>query len=282
MCFLKCTHLHRRRVLHRRVRVYPRGGPRDDPRVHGAADAVGGQGRPGRQAAHSYHSDRLLQPQGYVLRTSSCMHAGRCILVDCDIDAAFLERCVSPPEFFSKHTMHHSPGTYDVHADLTTNTAIASPLLSRFDVVLVLRDTASKAWDTQVSTFLLKQAVRGANTGSTSGGASGANDKGGADGGMSTQYTQSNGTGADPASIPTPTSTSTSHCTTASHWSLRKLRQYVAFVKHSVHPVVSPEARTLLVSCPSCVFLSVYTSVNYVETYTGMAWTCIVPTLCRI
>jgi len=98
-----------------------------------------------------------------------------------------------------------------VHADLTTNTAIASPLLSRFDVVLVLRDTASKAWDTQVSTFLLKQAVKGGGGGSAS-------------------------------------NASTTTTSPAEHWSVKKLRQYIAYVKHSVHPVVTPEARTLLVS----------------------------------
>ena len=42
-------------------------------------------------------------------------------------------------------------GTYDVTADLTTNTAIASPLLSRFDIVLVLRDIPNKEWDKQGS-----------------------------------------------------------------------------------------------------------------------------------
>lgn len=50
-------------------------------------------------------------------------------------------------------------GSYDVGSDLTTNTAIASPLLSRFDLVLVLLDYPEKDYDKRISTFLLQQAV---------------------------------------------------------------------------------------------------------------------------
>ena len=50
-------------------------------------------------------------------------------------------------------------GSYDVGSDLTTNTAIASPLLSRFDLVLVLLDYPEKEYDKRISTFLLQQAV---------------------------------------------------------------------------------------------------------------------------
>lgn len=48
---------------------------------------------------------------------------------------------------------------YDVHSDISTNTAIGSPLLSRFDIILILMDSPDKQWDTLVSTFLLKVVV---------------------------------------------------------------------------------------------------------------------------
>lgn len=50
-------------------------------------------------------------------------------------------------------------GSYDVASDISANTNIASPLLSRFDIILVLIDTPKKDWDKLVSTFLLSRAL---------------------------------------------------------------------------------------------------------------------------
>lgn len=47
-------------------------------------------------------------------------------------------------------------GSYDVDADLSANTGIAPPLLSRFDLVIVLLDTADVGWDRVVSETILK------------------------------------------------------------------------------------------------------------------------------
>ena len=47
---------------------------------------------------------------------------------------------------------------YDVNESVSANTGIAPPLLSRFDIIVVLLDINNSEWDREVSTFILRQA----------------------------------------------------------------------------------------------------------------------------
>ncbi|KAJ2310676.1 DNA helicase mcm9 [Coemansia sp. RSA 2705] len=55
-------------------------------------------------------------------------------------------------------------GKYDISSSLSVNTALSTPLLSRFDLVLVLLDTHDEQWDARVSSFLLSSRQPGSST----------------------------------------------------------------------------------------------------------------------
>lgn len=101
-------------------------------------------------------------------------------------------------------------GVYDPSLDLSANTAISTPLLSRFDLILVLIDRTSKEWDQKISTCLLQSRLVG-------GGKSG------------------NGPARQQGS---------SDCV----WDTTTLREYIQHAKTRYHPKMSVHASHLVVS----------------------------------
>ena len=110
-------------------------------------------------------------------------------------------------------------GTYDLSADITTNTAIASPLLSRFDLIILLLDQPDKEYDKRISTFLLRQATCQVSKG----------DRGSAQNELSA------------VDVSNPTTESTSFV-----WDADRLRQYILFVRDRIQPILSQEAAAIL------------------------------------
>lgn len=105
-------------------------------------------------------------------------------------------------------------GGYDVSSDITTNTAIAAPLLSRFDLVLVLMDRPNKEWDKRISTYLLRQAIREKKK-------------------------------TEPK-VSTKTFKLQDGCDIT--WNKENLRKYVLLIRNSVQPKMTEPARCILVS----------------------------------
>ena len=148
-------------------------------------------------------------------------------------------------------------GSYDIHADITTNTAIGSPLLSRFDLILILIDIPQKEWDKRVSTFLLQNAIDAGlskklnyiggdndedDTVYQSNSLDNANKK------CCLSYSQD-----DDSTIDGNNSVNTK-C-----WSIPILREYIAFVKYRFHPVMSEEAKVLCIYVIIIILLITHT-----------------------
>lgn len=122
-------------------------------------------------------------------------------------------------------------GQYDLSADITVNTAIASPLLSRFDIILILIDQPNKEWDKSVSTHLLKRSIEL---------------------GQRSSYQQENSKSANssPAngsqrSKDAPAASSSSSSSLLG-WDEKKLREYINCVKR-IKPVMTDAAQQLII-----------------------------------
>ena len=52
-------------------------------------------------------------------------------------------------------------GTYDPDVELSVNTAIATPLLSRFDIILLMLDSQNEEWDRNVANHIMNNLTKG-------------------------------------------------------------------------------------------------------------------------
>lgn len=112
---------------------------------------------------------------------------------------------------------------FDPKTSIAVNCAIATPLLSRFDIVLLLLDGKNSEWDRQVSSFILCQ--RCADDAAAEGRTSGA---------------------ARPAFWVAGRSCGHAAGPPQANWSVEKLQAYLAWVRTAKHPVLSSGAQDLL------------------------------------
>jgi DNA helicase MCM9 len=147
-------------------------------------------------------------------------------------------------------------GGYDISSDITTNTAIAGPLLSRFDLVLVLIDTPQKEWDKKISTYLLQQSLQRTNIEDTSNDIHTNDDD---------DTTNENSTKTGQKSINISTEKKKSHLQRSNNsalslmkWDNESLRKYVLIIRDHLQPKMSEEAQCVLVCVVLCFIMYIY------------------------
>ncbi|CAH0477689.1 unnamed protein product [Peronospora belbahrii] len=115
-------------------------------------------------------------------------------------------------------------GHYDPTTDVSVNTSIGSPLLSRFDLILVLLDRMNAQWDNAVSTHILEQAV-------------------GRYPSLKEEVKHNKGKSVKQGG---PIFTVSKEI--SGEWSIQKLQAYICYVKDMYQPDLSREAMTILQS----------------------------------
>ena len=108
--------------------------------------------------------------------------------------------------------MNPNGGIFDNTQSVETNSRLGSALLSRFDLIFIMMDQASAERDKKISEFLLQQSI-------------------------------TPGSGYE---RPVEIEKNLNDGDTNGHWSMEKLRVYIAIVRDKLHPTLTPEASELL------------------------------------
>ena len=111
--------------------------------------------------------------------------------------------------------------------DMSVNIAVASPLLSRFDVVFVLLDDQQEAWDRLVSGFILNERTKSRDPSVVDYDDNTADDHGG--GGHQK-------------------STTMEHTEIGNVWTMKHLQAYIYHIRATFHPAMTRAAESILVT----------------------------------
>lgn len=137
-------------------------------------------------------------------------------------------------------------GTYDRDQDLVVNTAIASPLLSRFDIILLMLDTQASGWDESVTSYIMNNLDPAEGEEGQKVVLPNVEDDAEYDGwsprhafNRDTNHEKYNQTNE-------PTEAAKQDDGNLERWNLEEMRSYIAFVKKHFRPTLSPSARKIL------------------------------------
>ncbi|KAJ6242538.1 DNA helicase mcm9 [Anaeramoeba flamelloides] len=116
-------------------------------------------------------------------------------------------------------------GKYDLNQSISINVTLSSPLLSRFDVILILLDTIDKEWDSKISNFILNKRDL-----------------------EKKHFSKINKYFSEKCQKTEENDNDQEKENAGSLWNLEKVKSYISFIKDSLNPKISKQAKQIILA----------------------------------